>query len=197
LQTRIADGGAIMTAVDDRELMRRMVARDQTAMSALYARHHVRLYRYLVRLTRNEAVAEELMNEVFLESWRKAASYEGRSSVSTWLISIGHNRAISVLRKRSEEALDDNMAVSIADEDDTPEVALQKSGKAAVMRACMDELSVDHREIIDLVYYHDKSVAEAAEILGIPENTVKTRMFYARKKLAELMREAGLDRGWP
>ena len=65
------------------------------------------------------------------------------------------------------------------------------------MRACMDELSVDHREIIDLVYYHDKSVAEAAEILGIPENTVKTRMFYARKKLAELMREAGLDRGWP
>jgi RNA polymerase sigma-70 factor (ECF subfamily) len=197
LQTRIADGGAIMTAVDDRELMRRMVARDQTAMSALYARHHVRLYRYLVRLTRNEAVAEELMNEVFLESWRKAASYEGRSSVSTWLISIGHNRAISVLRKRSEEALDDNMAVSIADEDDTPEVALQKSGKAAVMRACMDELSADHREIIDLVYYHDKSVAEAAEILGIPENTVKTRMFYARKKLAELMREAGLDRGWP
>jgi RNA polymerase sigma-70 factor (ECF subfamily) len=197
LQTRIADGGAIMTAVDDRELMRRMVARDQTAMSALYARHHVRLYRYLVRLTRNEAIAEELMNEVFLESWRKAASYEGRSSVSTWLISIGHNRAISVLRKRSEEALDDNMAVSIADEDDTPEVALQKSGKAAVMRACMDELSVDHREIIDLVYYHDKSVAEAAEILGIPENTVKTRMFYARKKLAELMREAGLDRGWP
>jgi RNA polymerase sigma-70 factor (ECF subfamily) len=197
LQTRIADGGAIMTAVDDRELMRRMVARDQTAMSALYARHHVRLYRYLVRLTRNEAIAEELMNEVFLESWRKAASYEGRSSVSTWLISIGHNRAISVLRKRSEEALDDNMAVSIADEGDTPEVALQKSGKAAVMRACMDELSVDHREIIDLVYYHDKSVAEAAEILGIPENTVKTRMFYARKKLAELMREAGLDRGWP
>lgn len=197
MQTRIADGGAIMTAVDDRELMRRMVARDQTAMSALYARHHVRLYRYLVRLTRNEAVAEELMNEVFLESWRKAASYEGRSSVSTWLISIGHNRAISVLRKRSEEALDDNMAASIADEDDTPEVALQKSGKAAVMRACMDELSADHREIIDLVYYHDKSVAEAAEILGIPENTVKTRMFYARKKLAELMREAGLDRGWP
>jgi RNA polymerase sigma-70 factor (ECF subfamily) len=197
LQTRIADGGAIMTAVDDRELMRRMVARDQTAMSALYARHHVRLYRYLVRLTRNEAIAEELMNEVFLESWRKAASYEGRSSVSTWLISIGHNRAISLLRKRSEEALDDNMAVSIADEGDTPEVALQKSGKAAVMRACMDELSVDHREIIDLVYYHDKSVAEAAEILGIPENTVKTRMFYARKKLAELMREAGLDRGWP
>jgi RNA polymerase sigma-70 factor (ECF subfamily) len=65
------------------------------------------------------------------------------------------------------------------------------------MRECMNRLSADHREIIDLVYYHDKSVAEVAEIVKIPVNTVKTRMFYARKKLAELMREAGLDRGWP
>ena len=186
-----------MTAAADQDLMRRIAGRDQTAMSALYARHHVRLYRYLVRLTRNEAIAEELMNEVFLETWRKAGSYEGRSSVSTWLMSIGHNRAISLLRKRGEEALDDNMAMKIADEDDTPEVALQKRGKAEVMRACMEQLSADHREIIDLVYYHDKSVSEAAAIIGIPENTVKTRMFYARKKLAELMREAGLDRGWP
>jgi RNA polymerase sigma-70 factor (ECF subfamily) len=61
----------------------------------------------------------------------------------------------------------------------------------------MEKLSTEHRTIIDLVYYHDKSVAEASEVLGIPENTVKTRMFYARKRLAELMREAGLDRGWP
>jgi RNA polymerase sigma-70 factor (ECF subfamily) len=65
------------------------------------------------------------------------------------------------------------------------------------MRECMNRLSADHREIIDLVYYHDKSVAEVAEIANIPVNTVKTRMFYARKKMAELMREAGLDRGWP
>jgi RNA polymerase sigma-70 factor (ECF subfamily) len=61
----------------------------------------------------------------------------------------------------------------------------------------MEKLSAEHRTILDLVYYHDKSVAEASEVLGIPENTVKTRMFYARKRLAELMREAGLDRGWP
>ncbi|MGB0086817.1 MAG: sigma-70 family RNA polymerase sigma factor [Rhodomicrobiaceae bacterium] len=186
-----------MTAADDRDLIRRIVARDQTAMSALYARHHVRLYRYLVRLTRNEPVAEELMNEVFLETWRKAASFEGRSAVSTWLLSIAHNRAISVLRRKAEVPLDDAMAVQLADDDDTPDVTLQKRSKAEALRACMERLSVDHREIIDLVYYHDKSVSEAAEIVGIPENTVKTRMFYARKKLGELMQEAGLDRGWP
>ena len=186
-----------MSVAIDKELMERIVARDQTAMTALYARHHVRLYRYLVRLTRNEATAEELMNEVFLECWRKADRFEGRSAVSTWLFSIGHNRAISQMRKRREAQLDDDAATQLADDSDTPEVTEQKRGKAAIMRACMEELSTDHREIIDLVYYQEASVAEAAEILAIPENTVKTRMFYARKKLAELMREAGLDRGWP
>jgi RNA polymerase sigma-70 factor (ECF subfamily) len=74
---------------------------------------------------------------------------------------------------------------------------MQKRNKAEIMRVCMDQLSPEHRSIIDLVYYHDKSVVEAAEITGVAVATVKTRMFYARKKLSELMREAGLDRGWP
>lgn len=186
-----------MRAATDNDLIGRIAGRDQTAMTALYARHHVRLYRYLVRLTRNDATAEELMNEVFLECWRKAGSFEGRSAVSTWLFSIAHNRAISTMRKRGEDQLDEDAAAQLADESDTPEVAEQKRDKAAIMRACMNQLSPDHREIIDLVYYQEASVAEAAQILAIPENTVKTRMFYARKKLAELMREAGLDRGWP
>ncbi len=186
-----------MTAADDISLIRRMAARDQSAMNALYARHNVRVFRFLLRLTRIEATAEDLMNEVFLEAWRRAASFEGRSSVSTWLMAIAHHRAVSALRKRRESPLDEVTASTIADVDDTPEVTAQKRSKAEVMRACMEGLSPDHRAIIDLVYYHDKSVAEAAEIVGIPENTVKTRMFHARKKLAELMREAGVDRGWP
>jgi len=186
-----------MTGSDDKELIQRITRQDQTAMSALYARHNVRLYRYLVRLVRNDAVAEELMNEVFLETWRKAGSFEGRSTVSTWLMSIAHNKAVSLMRKRSEDQLDDTAAMQIADVEDNPEVVSQKRNKAEIMRLCMDHLSSDHREIIDLVYYHDKSVSEAAQILEIPENTVKTRMFYARKKLAEFMREAGIDRGWP
>jgi RNA polymerase sigma-70 factor (ECF subfamily) len=181
----------------DNELIARIAARDETAMNALYARHHVRLYRFLVRLLRNEAIAEELMNEVFMECWRKADSFEGRSAVSTWMMTIAHNRAVSLMRKRSEAQLDDDYAAQITDCEDTPEMVSQKRSKAEVMRACMQQLTPDHREIIDLVYYHDKSVAEVAEIADIPVNTVKTRMFYARKKLAELMREAGLDRGWP
>jgi len=86
---------------------------------------------------------------------------------------------------------------AIEDASDTPEVSLQKKDKGAVLRNCLEQLSREHREVIDLVYYHEKSVEEVAEIVGIPEATVKTRMFYARKKLSELLKAAGLDRGWP
>lgn len=182
----------------DADLIKRIARGDSLAMKTFYARHHVRLFRFLVRMTRREATAEELMNEVFLEIWRKAGGYEGRSAVTTWMLSIAHHKAISSLRKRGEEALnEDDNGSEIADEDDDPEVALQKQNKAKALRACMEKLSAEHRTILDLVYYHDKSVMEASEVLGIPENTVKTRMFYARKRLAELMREVGLDRGWP
>jgi len=188
----------VMSGAPDEDLIKRIARGDSLAMKSFYARHHVRLYRFLVRMTRREATAEELMNEVFLEVWRKAGGYEGRSAVTTWMLSIAHHKAISALRKRGEEALDeDDNGSEMADEDDDPEVALQKQHKSKALRTCMEKLSTEHRTIIDLVYYHDKSVAEASEVLGIPENTVKTRMFYARKRLAELMREAGLDRGWP
>jgi RNA polymerase sigma-70 factor (ECF subfamily) len=80
---------------------------------------------------------------------------------------------------------------------DDPEVALAKKDKGAVLRACLDKLSGEHREVVDLVYYHEKSVEEVASIVGIPQATVKTRMFYARKKLSELLKEQGIDRGWP
>ena len=85
----------------------------------------------------------------------------------------------------------------IADTDDNPEVVAQKADKGAIMRRCLDGLSAEHRAIIDLVYYHEQSIAEVSAVLGIPEATVKTRMFYARKKLSELLKAAGVDRGWP
>ncbi len=87
------------------------------------------------------------------------------------------------------------MAETIADVSDDPAVALAKKDEGAVLRRCLAALSAGHREIIDLVYYHEKSVEEVAAIVGIPEGTVKTRMFHARKKLAELLKAQGVERG--
>jgi RNA polymerase sigma-70 factor (ECF subfamily) len=101
------------------------------------------------------------------------------------------------LRRRKDVELDDEAANAIEDTSDDPEVAAQKKDTGHALRKCLTALSPDHREIVDLVYYHEKSVEEVAEIVGIPENTVKTRLFYARKKLAELLKAAGVERGWP
>jgi len=91
---------------------------------------------------------------------------------------------ISTLRRRRDEELDEETAGAMEEPTDDPGMALEKKDKSAMIRKCLLGLSVEHREIIDLVYYHEKSVKEVAEIVRIPENTVKTRMFYARRRLA-------------
>ena len=181
----------------DEVLIERIAGGDRLAMQVLFARHHVRVYRFVLRLVRRPEVAEDLISEVFLDVWRQADRFEGRSAVTTWLLAIARFKALSALRRRPDEELDEETAAAIEDPSDTPEVAIEKKDKGHVLRQCLDCLSPEHREIIDLVYYHEKSVEEAAEIVGIPANTVKTRMFYARKKLGELLKERGIERGWP
>jgi RNA polymerase sigma-70 factor (ECF subfamily) len=185
------------TAASDEVLIGRIAQGDRLAMQVLFARHHVRVYRFVLRLVRNEAAAEDLISEVFLDVWRQADRFEGRSAVSTWLLAIARFKALSSLRRKPDEELDEETAATIEDASDTPEISLQKKDKSAVLRSCLEQLSREHREVIDLVYYHEKSVEEVAGIVGIPEATVKTRMFYARKKLSELLKAAGMDRGWP
>ncbi len=186
-----------MQTTSDEVLIGRIAGGDRLAMQVLFARHHVRVYRFVLRLVRNEATAEDLISEVFLDVWRQAAKFEGRSAVSTWILSMARFKTLSSLRRRSEAELDEETAGTIEDREDDPETALAKKDEAAVLRQCLEKLSAEHRVIVDLVYYHEKSVAEVASIVGIPEATVKTRMFYARKKLSELLKERGIDRGWP
>ena len=182
---------------DDLDLMGRLASGDQQALRLLYMRYQLRVFRFIVRITRNEAVAEEQANEVFIEVWRNAKSYEGRSSAYTWILSIARHKAFSAIRRKREEQLDEDGAAEIADGGFDPEILLVVSDKAEVLRRCIDALSPEQRMIIDLVYYHELSVAEASEAAGIPEGTVKTRLFNARKRLSTLLAAAGVERGWP
>jgi RNA polymerase sigma-70 factor (ECF subfamily) len=183
---------------EERILLKAIAAGDAKALERLFARAQTRVFRFLMRMVKNQAIAEELLNEVFLSVWQNAHRYEGRSEPLTWMLSIAHNKAISAMRKKTEMlGIAEESARVLAAEDDAPDIAAQKLDKRTKIRACIAELSPDHRTILDLVYYQEQSVAEAAEILGIPEATVKTRMFYARKKLSELLLARGIDRGWP
>ena len=98
-----------------------------------------------------------------------------------------YHAALTALRQRKHEDIDQEDVLEIADQADTPEASLNRSNTSEILRACVAKLSPAHREIINLVYYHEKSVEEAGAIIGIPQSTVKTRMFYARKQLADLL----------
>jgi len=184
---------AAAQSTSDETLLRGIADGNRNAMHILYSRHNVRVYRFILRIVRDSTMAEDLVSQFFLDVWRTARQFEGRSQVSTWLLSIARFKALTALRQRRFEDIDQDDVREIADEADTPEVSLERASTSEILRACVAKLSPAHREIINLVYYHEKSVEEVGEIIGIPQSTVKTRMFYARKQLADLLRCAGID----
>jgi RNA polymerase sigma-70 factor, ECF subfamily len=153
----LAQAAAPETSSDD-ILIRRIAEGDQLAMRTLFGRHRVPLYRWLLRLVGDEALAEDLLSDVFLDVWRQAAAFEARSSVSTWLLAIARYKALSARRRRPDAELDEKTASSVADPADDPEVVLQKKTRAELLRHSLARLSPEHGEVIDLVYFHGKSV---------------------------------------
>ena len=171
----------------DEVLIRRIANGDQLAMRTLFARHRLAVYRWLLRLVDDEALADDLLSDVFLDVWRKASSFERRSSVSTWLLAIARHKALSARRRRTDVELNNDLASTVADPADNPELVLERKNREELLRHSLARLSPEHGEVIDLTYYHGKSIKEIAEIVGINEATVKSRTFYARKKLAQLV----------
>jgi RNA polymerase sigma-70 factor, ECF subfamily len=180
-------------ATSDEMLLESIANGVRNAMHILYSRHNLRVYRFVLRIVRDATTAEDLTSQVFLDVWRTAKQFERRSQVSTWLLSIARFKALTALRQRRHEDVDQEDVLEIPDQADTPETSLARSRTRMILRACVAKLSPAHREIINLVYYHEKSVEEVGAIIGIPQSTVKTRMFYARKQLADLLRCAGID----
>jgi DNA-directed RNA polymerase specialized sigma24 family protein len=118
----------------DDVLIARIAQRDRLAMQVLYERHHVRVFRFGIRLVRDEQVAEDLISEVFLDMWRQAGKFEGRSAVSTWLLAITRFKALSALRRRKDVELEDEAANAIEDTSDDPEVTVQKKDTSQALR---------------------------------------------------------------
>lgn len=178
----------------DETLVALIAAGDDNAMRTLYARHSARVFRFLLRIVDSAATAEDLLSDTFIEVWRHAGGFEARSKASTWLLGIARHKALSSLRQRRFEQLDDATVALVPDPSDDPEADAERQSRAVVLRACLRQLPPAQREILDLIYYHEQSIADVARIIGVPENTVKTRAFYARKRLAEIMAQRGIAR---
>ena len=180
--------------LSDEVLLTQIAAGDQQAFSQLYLRYQSKLVRYCARVLKEDvAQAADIVDEAMFDVWRSAGNFAGRSKPSTWIYSIARNKLISWLRKTSEVTLEDESILdALIDPAATPAEELAMDDMQQQLLRLMDQLTDEHREVLKLTYFEDKSVKEVAELLGISENTVKTRMFYARKRLAQLLDKAGI-----
>jgi RNA polymerase sigma-70 factor, ECF subfamily len=188
LSARAADATA-----SDGQLLARIAHGDHEAVAALYHRLERPLFAFLVKILRDREAAADVLNDTMLDVWRQAGRFEGKSSVATWIYAIAHHKAISWLRRRREVELNDEAAAEIADDSPSAEVRLAEADVATAIARLMERLSVDHRVVLQLAYFQEFSVSQIAEILDCPENTVKTRMFYARQRLKTLLEAEGIE----
>jgi RNA polymerase sigma-70 factor (ECF subfamily) len=159
---------------------------NRKAFDQLYRIYHPRLTRFLMNLIRRPLLVEEVLNDTLMVVWERPDSFNGESKLSTWVFAIGYRKAMKALR-RQDEARDDPEAERRPSEAATPEQAAAHNKAHALLITAMAELSEDHRAVVDLTYFHEMGYREIAEILQCPVDTVKTRMFHARRNLRRRM----------
>ena len=173
----------------DTLLLKSIAEGDKTAFKELYISYQPRLVKFCSRILKNDvALAADMADEALIAVWNSAGSFSGKSQPSTWIHSIARFRLIAYLRKSKEVLLDnDSIALALVDESPLPEDEILSSEVSAEIADGLGKLSNKHREVIELVYFKELSVKEVAKALDISENTVKTRMFYARNKLKGIL----------
>ncbi|WP_255326507.1 RNA polymerase sigma factor [Sphingobium sp. EM0848] len=177
----------------DGRLIVRICARDVHAFEELYHRYHARLTRFLLHIVHQPHIVEEVLNDTMMAVWEKPASYRGASRLSTWIFAIAYHKAMKALRRR-DDPVEDIQAENRASEEETPDEHLNRTRVGQSLQQAMEQLSVDHRTVVDLTYFHQMGYREIAEIMGCPVDTIKTRMFHARRHLRRLL--AGEPADW-
>ncbi len=177
----------------DIALVTRIAEGDKAAFRTLFETYGERVFRYVYRMVNDEGQAEEVTNDVMLEVWKGAHKFEGRSKASTWVLGIARHLALNAIRGKQ---------LVTVDLDDSPEATDGRESAATVrdrdtvkqnLRDALAKLSSDHREVVELAFFHGCSYQEVAEVMSCPENTVKTRMFHAKKQLRQALKHSGLD----
>ena len=182
----------------DIELVARVATGDKQAFETLFTDYGERVFRYAHRLIHDVPRAEEVTNDVMIEVWKNAAKFEGRSKVSTWILGITRHLALNAVRGKKLDTVDVDLAPEIVDPSESAEQGAlddEHEGLKQKLRAALAELSTDHRDVIELTFFHGCSYQEIAAIVDCPENTVKTRMYHAKKQLQGILPGLGLDAG--
>jgi RNA polymerase sigma-70 factor (ECF subfamily) len=176
--------------MDDAALLQRVGTGDRAALKLLYERHSDALFHFLRARLRDPFEAGDVMQEVFLEVWRAAARFEGRSAARTWIFGIARNKAVDRMRRGARTVLaepDD----SLPDEAPDPEALAAAASDAARVRDCLGKLSDTHRSAIHLAFYQELPYAEIAAIEDVPVGTIKTRVMHAKRLLMQCLGALG------
>jgi RNA polymerase sigma-70 factor (ECF subfamily) len=169
-------------AAHEEGLLRRAARGELRAFEELFRIYHPRLARFVGRIVRSPELVEEVVDDTLLAVWRRADSYNGASQVSTWIFAIAYRKALKAFR-RLDEPMEDRTEDIRADDQPGPEQALGRVQARAALLGAMEHLSPEHRAVVHLTYFHGIGYREIAEILACPVDTVKTRMFHARRRL--------------
>jgi RNA polymerase sigma factor (sigma-70 family) len=183
---------------EELSLLRRIATADRKAFETLYHLYYRRLFAYLFKLTRRGELVEEVLNDVMFAVWTSAARFDGRSRPSTWIFGIAYHKAMKALSRqaagggRANAGDDEGREPEEPATGEGPESLLARREVASTLGRALGELSPEHRAVVELTYYSELSYGEIAEIVGCPVNTVKTRMFHARRRLKELLPAFGI-----
>jgi len=170
----------------DARLLARVAGGDREAFERLYHAYFPRLTRFLNRTTRNLQLIEEVVNDTMLVVWKKAPSWDGSCKVSTWVFAIAWRRARKAMHG-CDEPVQDAPDLLEAGPDSQPDRQYARLRQRQAVDAALHALPARQRAVVQLTYFHDMGYADIADVLGCPENTVKTRMFHARRRLATLL----------
>ena len=185
-----------MDCDSDQALLAAVARRDSTAFDELYRRYERRVYGYVRSIVRDEDMTEDLVIDTMTEVWRAAGRFQARSQVSTWIFGIARHKAIDAIRKRAGDtatvAID--VSLEVPDCSKSPDdIAASEEGQRIMQRA-IEQLSADHQEALRLAFFEELPYEQIATLLGIPANTVKSRVYYAKEQLRRLMSESATER---
>jgi len=166
----------------DAQLLVRIRAHDMSAFEELYHGYHSRLSRFLFNLVRRPQIVEEVLNDTLMVVWDRADSFNGASKLSTWIFAIAYRKAMKALR-RQDDAVEDRHAEERISAEPGPDHALGRQRVHVLLMRAIGELSPEHRAVVDFTYFHEMGYREIAGIMECPVDTVKTRMFHARRHL--------------
>lgn len=185
-----------MARVDEEaELLARIGGGDLEAFEELYARFSRRVFAFTLRVLRNPELVEEAVSDTFLAIWRSAATFDGRSRASTWIFGVAYRKALRALeRRRTVETVTPEEVNLVEDERTGPAANFAREEESRLLQRALRELPAEQRAVVELTFFQGLSYPEIAAVMACPVNTVKTRMFHARRKLRVALPAFGLSR---